>query len=99
MRHWFSHALDAREAEWPEAVDAIRLLALTGCRRNEVLNLRWRDIGADAINLRDSKSRRCAVLLGEAARSSHLVEAAEKVGAIIATAMTSQHPRPIIHRQ
>ena len=49
-------ALDAREARWPEAVAAIRLLALTGCRRSEVLNLRWRDIGADAINLRDAKT-------------------------------------------
>ncbi len=47
-------ALDAREAELPAAVDAIRLPALTGCRRSEVLNLRWRDIGADAINLTDS---------------------------------------------
>ena len=37
-------ALDVREAEWPEAVAAIRLLALTGCRRSEVLDLRWRDI-------------------------------------------------------
>ena len=34
-------ALDARKAEWPEAVAAIRLLALTGCRRSEVLNLHW----------------------------------------------------------
>ena len=42
-------ALEAREAQWPEAVNAIRLLALTGCRRSEVLNLRWRDIGEDAI--------------------------------------------------
>ena len=41
-------ALDAREAEWPEAVAAIRLLALTGWRRSEVLNLRRRNIGADA---------------------------------------------------
>ena len=57
------HALDAREAEWPEAVAAIRLLALTGCRRSEVLNLRWRNIGADAINLRDSKTGPCAVPL------------------------------------
>ena len=30
---------------------------------------------------------------------AHLVEAAEKVGAIIATAMTSQRPRPITRRQ
>ena len=62
-------ALDTREPEWPEAVAAIRLLALTGCRRSEVLNLRWRDIGADAINLRDSKTGPRAVPLGEAARA------------------------------
>ena len=62
-------ALDARESEWPEAVAAIRLLALTRCRRGEVLNLRWRDIGDDAINLPDSKTGPRAVPLGEAARA------------------------------
>ena len=62
-------ALDAHEARWPEAVAAIRLLALTGCRRSEVLNLRWRDIGEDAINLPDSKTGPRAVPLGEAARA------------------------------
>ncbi|MCY4230486.1 MAG: tyrosine-type recombinase/integrase, partial [Alphaproteobacteria bacterium] len=66
-------ALDANEARWPEAVAAIRLLALTGCRRSEVLDLRWRDIGEDAINLRDSKTGPRAVPLGEAARA--LIEA------------------------
>ena len=58
-------ALDAREARWPEAVAAIRLLALTGCRRSEALNLRWRDIGADALNLADSKTGPRSVPLGE----------------------------------
>ncbi|MDE0028535.1 MAG: site-specific integrase, partial [Deltaproteobacteria bacterium] len=62
-------ALDAHEARWPEAVAAIRLLALTGCRRSEVLNLRWRNIGADALNLEDSKTGPRAVPLGEAART------------------------------
>ena len=62
-------ALDAREAERPEAVAAIRLLALTGCRRGEVLNLRWRDIGENAIALRDSKTGPRSVPLGEAARA------------------------------
>ena len=62
-------ALDSNEARWPEAVAAIRLLALTGCRRSEVLDLRWRDIGNDAINLRDSKTGPRAVPLGEAART------------------------------
>ena len=61
-------ALDANEARWPEAVAAIRLLALTGCRRSEVLNLRCRNIGRDAINLPDSKTGPRAVPLGEAAR-------------------------------
>jgi len=66
-------ALDAREDRWPEAVAAIRLLALTGCRRSEVLDLRWRDIGEDAIALEDSKTGPRAVPLGEAARA--LIEA------------------------
>ena len=66
-------ALDEREVEWPEAVAAIRLLALTGCRRSEVLNLRWRDVRAEALNLPDSKTGPRAVPLGEAARA--LIEA------------------------
>ena len=62
-------ALDACQAGWPEAVAAIRLLALTGCRRSEVLNLRWRDIGGDAMHLGDSKTGPRAVPLGETARA------------------------------
>ena len=66
-------ALDACAAELPQAVAAIRLLALTGCRRSEVLNLRWRDIGDNAIKLPDSKTGPRAVPLGEATRA--LIEA------------------------
>ena len=62
-------ALDAHEARWPEAVAAIRLLALTGCRRSEVLNLRWRDIRKNAIALPDSKTGPRAVPLGASARA------------------------------
>ena len=62
-------ALDAHEPRWPEAVAAIRLLALTGCRRSEVLDLRWRNIGKVALNLEDSKTGPRAVPLGEAARA------------------------------
>ena len=62
-------AFDARESQWPEAVAAIRLLALTGCHRSEVLNLRWRDIGDAAINLPDSETGPRDVPLGEAARA------------------------------
>ena len=61
--------LDRHESECPETVAAIRLLALTGCRRGEVLTLRWRQIGRDAITLEDSKTGPRAVPLGHAART------------------------------
>ena len=36
--------------------DVIRLLLLTGCRRGEILNLQWREVGADTLELLDGKS-------------------------------------------
>ena len=36
--------------------DIIRLLLLTGCRRNEILTLRWSEVHADALALDDSKT-------------------------------------------
>ena len=61
-------ALEAREAQWPQAIAAIRLLALTGCRRSEVLNLRWCDIAKDAINLPNTKTGPRAAPRGRASR-------------------------------
>ena len=42
----------------PEAIAAIRLLILTGCRRSEILALRWEDVDFEAreLRLRDSKT-------------------------------------------
>ena len=36
--------------------DIIRLLLLTGCRRGEILTLRWQDVDGDTLNLADAKS-------------------------------------------
>ena len=36
--------------------DIIRLLLLTGCRKNEILALRWAEVHADALALADSKT-------------------------------------------
>ena len=54
-------ALDALEAEGGAsacAVAAIRLLMLTGCRKSEVLGLRWEDValGESELRLADSKT-------------------------------------------
>ena len=62
-------ALDDYEARWPDAVAAIRLLALTGCRRSEVLNLRWRNIGEDTLNLEATKTGPRPVPLGMVAQA------------------------------
>ena len=56
-----ARVLDEAEADgsvFPSAIPAIRLILLTGCRRNEILTLRWDDIDrtAGGIQLRDSKT-------------------------------------------
>ena len=42
----------------PSAVAALHLLMLTGCRRNEILTLRWEDVALDRgeLTLRDAKT-------------------------------------------
>ena len=49
---------ETRKGVSVHAVAAIRLLLLTGCRRNEILTLRWRDVDFEAreLNLVDSKT-------------------------------------------
>ena len=59
--------LRAREGDRPLAVAAIRLLLLTGCRRSEILTLRWSDLREGALFLRDSKTGPRTVWLSRAA--------------------------------
>ena len=53
----------------PHAVAALRLLLLTGCRKSEVLTLRWEDVALEAgeLRLRDSKTGARPVPLSPAA--------------------------------
>ena len=58
--------LDHYEARWPSSkvqADIIRLLLMTGCRKSEVLNLRWREVDGDTLDLEDSKTGPRQVLL------------------------------------
>ena len=61
---------EAEGSVWPPALAAIRLLLLTGCRREEVLKLRWDDVDSAAgeLRLRDSKTGPRMVPLTAAAR-------------------------------
>ena len=66
--------LDAMEAAGrlsPHAAGALRLLMLTGCRRNEILTLRWEDVHLEAgeLRLRDSKTGPRTISLSRAAVS------------------------------
>lgn len=64
-------ALDAhrgRESGRQQA-EIIRLLLLTGCRKGELVNLRWSEIDGDILRLRDSKTGPRTVFLGAHARA------------------------------
>ena len=58
-----------KKGESPTAIAAIRLLALTGCRKSEILKLRWQDIDWERRYLRlpDSKTGAKVIPLGAAA--------------------------------
>jgi len=49
----------ARQEKYPTAVDIIRQLALTGCRRSEMIGLKWTEADTEAsyLRLEDSKYR------------------------------------------
>ena len=63
-----TRVLDEAEADgsvFPTAIPAIRLLILTGCRKNEIVTLRWDDIDRTAgeLLLRDGKTGARRVIL------------------------------------
>ena len=62
--------LEAEGKVSANAAAAFRLLMLTGCRRNEILTLRWEDVDLDAgeLRLRDAKTGARSVALSPAAR-------------------------------
>ena len=62
--------LEAEGKVMGSGIAALRLLMLTGCRRNEILTLRWEDMDLDAgeLRLRDAKTGARSVALSPAAR-------------------------------
>ncbi len=52
-----------------QQADVIRLLLLTGCRRGEILALRWQDVDGDTLTLVDAKTGPRRVFLNAPARA------------------------------
>lgn len=71
---------ESAESEPPAAILAIRLLLLTGCRKSEILGLRWEDVALErsCLRLPDSKTGAKTVLLG--APALQLLVEAEREG-------------------
>ena len=61
-------ALQGHEARFPAYVAIIRLLLLTGCRRQEILSLRWTEYREGHLHLGDSKTGPRMVWLSSPAR-------------------------------
>lgn len=64
-------ALDAHRGRGSgqQQVAIIRLLLLTGCRKGELVHLRWEEVGEDVLRLTDSKTGPRTVFLSKAAQT------------------------------
>ncbi|MBL4805272.1 MAG: site-specific integrase [Erythrobacter sp.] len=62
-------ALSQHRADKPNEVAVISLLALTGCRRGEILNLTWGEVQGRKLKLTDSKTGPRVIWLGKEARA------------------------------
>ena len=64
-------ALDAHRGRGSgrQQADIIRLLLLTGCRKGELVRLRWFEVGEDTLHLTDTKTGPRTVFLNAQARS------------------------------
>ena len=85
-------ALAAHEARYPLPVAALRLLLLTGCRKNEIHTLRWIDYREGHLFLRDSKTGPRIVWLSRAARK--ILEGLDRTGPWIFPGRGGKRPPP-----
>ena len=63
-----SHVLDSKHENHPLLAAIVRLLLLTGCRKSEILSLRWSDYYEGKLYLQDSKTGPRTVWLSSPAR-------------------------------
>ena len=85
-----AYSLSAHEGERPLEVAAVRLLLLTGCRRSEIVTLRWSDYREGRLFLPDSKTGPRTVWLCDAARE--VLDRVDRTGAWVFSRRHSNRP-------
>ena len=95
---WLGTALaDAEGAatERPGVINAIRLLALTGCRLGEILGLRWNDVdfGTGALYIRDAKAGGRVQTIGAPALA--LLDDMPRAGEWVVFSTSADRPLPV----
>ncbi len=88
-----SERLTAHEARWPGQAALIRLLLLTGCRKSEILTLRWSDYRDGHLFLRDGKTGPRTVWLSGPACA--VLDGIERKGRWVFPASRGDRPRSI----
>ena len=78
-----------------QQADIIRLLLLTGCRKSEIVTLRWQDVDGDTINLSDAKSGPRRVVLNAPARA--ILERQPRCGCAHVFPSPRDPTRPLSH--
>lgn len=86
-----SGRLSAHADRWPGQVAVIRLLLLTGCRKGEILTLRWSDYREGHLFLRDSKTGPRTVWLSRPSRA--ILDALDRTGRWVFPARNGRGPQ------
>ncbi|THD44884.1 MAG: DUF4102 domain-containing protein [Bradyrhizobium sp.] len=83
----------------PFVIGAIRLLLFTGCRRSEILKLKWSEVDFErgALNLADSKTGRKTVMLNGPALT--ILSELPRAGRYVIAGNDPDAPRPDITQQ
>ena len=92
LHHELDRHVQARPSRARQA-DVIRLLLLTGCRRGEILTLRWQDVDGDTLNLIDAKTGPRRVFLNAPARA--ILERQPRSGSAYVFPAPSNPNRPL----
>ena len=97
-KHRPTKAENQREIISPFAIAAIRLLLFTGCRKGEILNLRWSEVDFDRgfLNLPDSKTGAKLIVLG--APALKVLEGLPRVGEFVIAGSQPGRPRSDLKR-